>query len=581
MNTVLLILLLAMGATAAALYLRLRRQHQNLIHEHAQLTARVQGIIDVEAEKQRVLAELAAEKSRVLGQLEAERARQGADLARGRLAYEQGVRTLEEQRQRAAAEQQALQASIERLRAEMAALEEQADLHSFGFYKPRYDFASSERYEAKLEEIRARQKQMLKDRTAAACHTQWHVNGSLVEGRKQINQTLKMMLRAFNGECDAAIARVKYNNVTVMETRIQKAFDSLNALAQIQQCTIEREYLNLKFQELYLAHEYQEKQKEEREEQRRIREQMREEEQALREMEKARQDAERDEKRFAEALQKARREVEHAAGREQDRLQAQIEDLQRRLDEARQNKERAIARAQMTRSGHVYVISNIGSFGENVYKIGMTRRLDPMERVRELGDASVPFLFDVHAILYSDDAPALEAELHRAFERRRVNRVNERKEFFRASIDEIAQVVRRHRGEIEITRLAEAEEYRKTLALAQQERTAGGTPVGNVATAAAPTLPGSPGSAVPSAPTIRPPSAASVVLSPGKATTPKTYRVIDTDGQLSPPVDETHLRDLAQRGFVGPGTQIIESDTGAASVLGEHPAIRTVFAAKR
>jgi hypothetical protein len=124
-------------------------------------------------------------------------------------------------------------------------------------------------------------------------------------------------------------------------------------------------------------------------------------------------------------------------------------------------------RAQMTRSGHVYIISNIGSFGEHVYKIGMTRRLDPMDRVRELGDASVPFHFDVHAIIFSEDAPRLENALHRKFHDRRVNRVNQRKEFFNVTIEEIAEVVQQQHGEIAITLAAEAVDYRKTLAIIQ------------------------------------------------------------------------------------------------------------------
>jgi hypothetical protein len=139
----------------------------------------------------------------------------------------------------------------------------------------------------------------------------------------------------------------------------------------------------------------------------------------------------------------------------------------------------------MTRSGHVYVISNLGSFGEEVYKIGMTRRLDPMDRVRELGDASVPFHFDVHAVIYSEDAPGLEAKLHRAFHDRRVNRVNDRKEFFRVGIGEIADAVRQHHGEIEIVREAEAIEYRKTVAMAADVRAAGLFPSGGLDGAAA------------------------------------------------------------------------------------------------
>jgi hypothetical protein len=120
--------------------------------------------------------------------------------------------------------------------------------------------------------------------------------------------------------------------------------------------------------------------------------------------------------------------------------------------------------AQMTKVGHIYVISNIGAFGEDVVKIGMTRRLDPLDRVRELGDASVPFHFDVHAIIYSENAPQLENELHKKFNDRRLNRINNRKEFFKASLEEIESFVKEHAdAEIEFTKVAEAREYRETL----------------------------------------------------------------------------------------------------------------------
>lgn len=285
-----------------------------------------------------------------------------------------------------------------------------------------------------------------------------------------INQRLRLMLRAFNGECDAAISSVRYNNVGVMENRIVKARETINKLSETTHCEITEDFYQLKRQELLLTYEYHEKRQAEKEEQRRIREEMREEERALKEMEKARRDAEKDERRYERALEKAREEVKQAVGEEKERLISKLEELQRRLSEAHENKERAISRAQLTRSGHVYVISNIGSFGENVYKIGMTRRLEPMDRIRELGDASVPYRFDVHAIIYSEDAPALEAKLHSAFGDRRVNRVNERKEFFGISIDEIAKVVREHNADIEITKVAEAEEYRKTMALLKKQQ---------------------------------------------------------------------------------------------------------------
>ncbi|HEY0049980.1 MAG TPA: DUF4041 domain-containing protein, partial [Pyrinomonadaceae bacterium] len=407
-----------------------------------EFTDRYQNVIDVEAEKTKVLGEI--EKLRQQ-HLEFSIKYQGDYNAK-----------LDEAKQ--------IEEKIAELQKEFALLDESATLFSFGFYNPRYDFEQSSRYQLELDKIRLAQKNMISGKTAAICSTEWTVNGSRAEGRKQINQTLRLILRAFNGESDAAIAKVKYNNVNVMEARILKAYEALNKLVSIQCVEISRNYLNLKLEELYLVHEYQEKLQEEKEEQRRIREQMREEEIARREIEKALQDAEREETRYAEALRKAREEVEKAVGDKQTKLLAQIEALQNKLTEVQANKERAISRAQMTRSGHVYIISNIGSFGEDVYKIGMTRRLDPMDRVIELGDASVPFRFDVHAIIYSEDAPALENQLHKKFDDRRINLVNNRKEFFRVSLQEIADVVREHHGEIEFTLAAEAAEYRKTLA---------------------------------------------------------------------------------------------------------------------
>lgn len=397
--------------------------------------------------------------------LEAHIAQINGEFERHQQNRQKHLHELEERRQAAEKNIVESEARIVQLHTDLKALDEEANLQSYGVYEPRYDFATSELYQARLEEIRSRQKEMIKSETAASSSANWTVNGSAAEGRKQIKQTIRLMLRAFNGEADAAVAKVKYNNFSVMESRIRKAFETINNLAQVQQCRISQKYLSLKIDELFLAFEYQEKLQAEKEEQRQIREQMREEERALREIEKARADAEKEERRYEDALERARREAETAVGESQQRLQSQIEELQAKLDEAQRMKERAISQAQLTRSGHVYVISNIGSFGEDVYKIGMTRRLEPMDRIRELSDASVPFDFDVHAVIYADDAPALESALHRHFDRHRINRVNQRKEFFGVSIHEIAKVVREHHGEIEFTLTAEARDYRTTLAI--------------------------------------------------------------------------------------------------------------------
>lgn len=347
-------------------------------------------------------------------------------------------------------------------------LEEEDFLHETGFYKSHYNFENLTNFESKLQQIRDQQKEMVRNKEAAYGMIDWTVDGNKRKGQKMINNHVKLMLRAFNGECDAAVSKVNYKNIVTLEARIRKACETLNKVSEDKHVIIATDYIDLKIQELRLVHEYQEKKQEEKEEQRRIKEEMREEERARRELEKAKEDAEKEERRYEQALEKAKQEVALATGDKQAKLQDKIAELQRQLDEAHEKKERALSRAQMTKSGHVYVISNIGSFGEEIYKIGMTRRLEPMDRVKELGDASVPFSFDVHAMIFTEDAPALENQLHQKFTHRRVNRVNERKEFFNVGIDEIEAVVTDHHGEFHLTKLAEAEEFRKTLAMSDE-----------------------------------------------------------------------------------------------------------------
>jgi len=352
----------------------------------------------------------------------------------------------------------------DKLSQEVNSLEENLEIMSYGLYKPHFDFNTSEEYKEKITVNRNIQRQMIKDNKAAICKTTWKVEGSEKKGEQMVTRNLKLMLRAFNGEADAAILKVRWNNVQKMEETIKKAYDAINKMGETTQIQIEEKYLNLKLEELYLAYEYQEKLYQEKEEQRQIREQMREEEKAQRELEKAAKEAEQDELRRQQALDEARKEMELASGEELAKLADKIAVLEQQLKEA-QEKERAISQAQITKSGHIYVISNIGSFGENVYKIGMTRRLEPMDRVRELGDASVPFEFDVHAIIYSQNAPELENKLHRHFDDKRVNLVNYKKEFFNVSLEEIEDAVKEMHGDFEFTQIAEAKQYRETLSL--------------------------------------------------------------------------------------------------------------------
>ena len=262
-----------------------------------------------------------------------------------------------------------------------------------------------------------------------------------------------------------------------IEKRILSLYDALNKLGHANNYELSSYYLGSKLDELRLVHEFQERKQAEAEEQRQIRELLREEERARREHERAITEAERDEARYAKALEQAQAEAAQANGEKQEKLEADIRRLQELLAEAHGNRERAKSRAETTRSGYVYVISNIGSFGEGVYKIGMTRRLDPVDRVYELGDASVPFPFDVHAIIFSEDAPALESALHRRFDHRRVNRVNNRKEFFRASLEEIHSEALSHRADVRFTLKARAEDYHKSRALEAREASGGAVEV--------------------------------------------------------------------------------------------------------
>ena len=353
------------------------------------------------------------------------------------------------------------------LEKKIALYQESLDLTEYGLYVSKYSFELPEQYKLELESVYQKQKQMVTNETAAKCATEWTVGGSSAEGKKMTKHYTKLMLYAFNGECDAQIANIKWNNVAKIEERIRHAFVNINKLGNTHKISLTQDFLDLKLQEMALIYEYEQKKFEEKEEQRRIREQMREEEKAQRDFERAQKEAEDEERRYQKALEKAKQELnDNNNGQNVEALMESVKLLEKRLQEAQERKERAISMAQLTKAGHIYIISNIGSFGEDVYKIGMTRRLDPSDRIRELSDASVPFYFDVHATIYSENAPQLEYDLHQKFKERRLNRVNTRKEFFRITLEEIEHFVKEHtKAEIVFTKLAEAREYRETMAL--------------------------------------------------------------------------------------------------------------------
>jgi hypothetical protein len=352
-----------------------------------------------------------------------------------------------------------------RLRREVSIYENKLDLIEFGVYDPIYNFEQSDEYRKEQDRIIELQRAMISSETAAICRTNWTIEGSEARGKASTKKYIKLTLRAFNGECEFFIAKVKWNNVNQMKERINRSFEAINRLGESHTVSIQPEYLELKQKELTLEYEYQLKRQKEKEEMRAAQEALREEEKARREYEQAQREAEKEELQYEKALEKARKEIELTVGNQHDILLQKIEHLEQQLKEAHEKRERAISMAQQTKRGHVYIISNIGSFGEQVYKIGMTRRLEPEDRIRELGDASVPFQFDIHAMIFSEDAPGLENELHKTFSNRKVNMLNYRKEFFRVTLEEIEQRVKDIGHGAEFVRIPEAVEYRETLAI--------------------------------------------------------------------------------------------------------------------
>ena len=278
---------------------------------------------------------------------------------------------------------------------------------------------------------------------------------------------IRFVIDAFNGRVEAVLSRAKHDNVGTLEQEIRDAFSlvNLNGVA-FRNARIEQNYLDARLAELHWTVAAQELKRKEREEQRLIQEQIREEEKARRDFEKAQQEAAREEELIRKAMEKAQQQAAQATDEERRKIEAQLAELQQKLTEAEAKNQRALSMAQQTRAGNVYIISNVGSFGDDVLKIGMTRRLEPSDRIKELGDASVPFEFDVHAMIRSDDAPTLERELHAQFEEHRLNKVNYRKEFFRVPLQAIREFVGARQLEATFTMAAEAREYRESVALA-------------------------------------------------------------------------------------------------------------------
>lgn len=340
-------------------------------------------------------------------------------------------------------------------------------VQEFGLYQPQFDFASALDYKEALADIRSSQKTLIKNGKAVTGNTQWQVNGSAAQGKKMVSDTQKLLLRAFNFECDELISKVKYTNFDASLDKIHKSAETISKLGAIMGITVTDQYLTAKIKELRLAFEYQLKKQQEKEDQKAARAEQREQAKIQKELEEQRKRIEKEQTHYQTAFEKLQAQLElHPNDPDLLSKKAQMEEHLTDIDKALSDID---YRQANMKAGYVYIISNIGAFGENIYKIGMTRRLDPQERIDELGDASVPFNFDVHAMIFSDDAPALEAALHKAFEDKKLNMVNQRREFFNVTLDEIKEVVKKNFDKtVEFIDIPDAEQFRISQKMKQQ-----------------------------------------------------------------------------------------------------------------
>lgn len=358
----------------------------------------------------------------------------------------------------------------EEIKKDLVRAEDDLEMQEYGLYEPRYNFIHAVDYKERLDAVRKQQKQMIKDKTAAIGHTDWTMKGSEAKGRAFVNANIKQILRSFNNETTVLISKVKHSNIDNIENRINKTFTSLNNLYKREDVEITKGYLNLKLDELHLAYEYEVKKQEEKEELREAREREREEKKLQKELEKERKKFERENETINSEIEEAKAKMAQAAAEEKAKLEAEIAKLQEALDKNNEEVKKINEWKEKPGAGYVYIISNIGSFGEGVFKIGVTRRDNPEERIRELSSASVPFRFDTHVFIFSKNAYDLESELHERFDKQRVNKVNMRKEFFRISIDDVKKIVEENKGQVHsFIEHPDAEEYYDTLKMEKQK----------------------------------------------------------------------------------------------------------------
>ncbi|MEV4072523.1 DUF4041 domain-containing protein [Nonomuraea fuscirosea] len=350
---------------------------------------------------------------------------------------------------------------LREMEARVVQTEETVLLQEMGVYEYRHPLSDAVAYKDRLSEVKASIKQMAREGRAVVGATNWQVNGSVAEGRKMVRDFSKLMLRAYNAEADNCVRTMRPYKLQSAIDRLEKAVETIVKLGRTMNIHVHSDYHRTRIHELELTADYLAKQEEEKELIRAQREQQREEEAARREFEREKARLRKEEAHYRAALAKLLKNGA-ASAESVDELKAKLEEVGVAVADVE-------AREANIRAGYVYVISNLGAFGDNVVKIGMTRRLEPEDRVRELGDASVPFRFDTHALIFSEDAVELEARLHAELSDRRLNKVNLRREFFHATPAEVRDLLQKIAGQhlLEYRDTAEALEWRQSVGALQ------------------------------------------------------------------------------------------------------------------
>lgn len=371
------------------------------------------------------------------------------------LSWEQDKTKREEYNQKLEDTKSELKQEVKQLKQEIKRLKTDIDIETVTFSTVD-ESITSEEYKSKYNLLVLEEKEIIKDNNSIEILDE-------TIAKKIISNDIKQLQRCFNSETDTLIRSLTIKNIETVKGRIIKSYEALNKLFATDGIRLSKQLLEIKLKETDLMFSYEYQKEQEKLQQKAIREQMIEEEKVRREIEKEKEKIEKEENHFHKEINKLMDRLRLASEIEKQLYIDKINELNAKLKEVEESKKNVLERESNTRAGYVYIISNIGSFGENVYKIGMTRRLDPLDRINELGSASVPFEFDVHAMIFTDDAPALETTLHNTFKDKRVNMVNTRKEFFRVSLDEIVAVVKQNfNATVEFTMTAKAEQFRET-----------------------------------------------------------------------------------------------------------------------